>query len=274
MRLMARKERTPGLPPSPPRRGGAGRAASLPFRASVSRAPSLLPALRSAHTDLGTSAAAPRRSRRHCRQGSCGGRAALGARPRARRTRRRCCCCRCRRNRGLVGRGTRGGRTGRARRARLLLLLLCRPGRAQRESRTSILGQRGCRRGAGSGRAEGGAGRRQGGKEGGPAVSRRAARAGARRGSGDALPTADNHRELPGCAFRPCVLEAAPGGRVEPRRRLRVSADEAGAAMLEEDSAGRGRRPGGRASWGGARGCACAHAECDPRAGRCEGREE
>lgn len=59
MCLTARTERTPGLPPSPPRRGGAGRAASLPSRASVSRAPSPLPALRSAHTDLGTAAAAP-----------------------------------------------------------------------------------------------------------------------------------------------------------------------------------------------------------------------
>lgn len=223
------KRGPPGLPPSPPRRGGAGRAAPLPFRASVSRAPSLLPALRSAHTDLGTSAAAPRRSRRHCRPGSCGGRAALGAGPRARRTRRRC-CCRCRRSRGLAGRGTRGGRAdgpGRAGRARLLLLLLCRPGRAQRDSRTSILGQRGCRRGAGSERAGGRAGRRQGGKEGGPAVSRRAARAGARRGGGGALPTADNHRELPGRAFRPCALAAAPGGRAKQRRRLRVRAGEA-----------------------------------------------
>lgn len=106
------KRGPPGLPPSPPRRGGAGRAASLPFRASVSRAPSLLPALRSAHTDLGTSAAAPKRSRRHCCPGSCGGRAALGVGPRARRTRRRCCCCRCRRSRGLAGRRTRGGRAG------------------------------------------------------------------------------------------------------------------------------------------------------------------
>lgn len=101
----------PGPPPSPPRRGGAARAASLPFRASVSRAPSPLPALRSAHTDLGTSVAAPGRSRSR-RPGSCGGRAALGAGPRARRRRRRrCyCCCRCRRSRGLAGRGRRGGR--------------------------------------------------------------------------------------------------------------------------------------------------------------------
>lgn len=266
------KRGPPGLPPSPSRRGGAGRAASLPFRASVSRAPSLLPALRSAHTDLGTSAAAPKRSRRHCHPGSCGGRAALGAGPRARRTRRRFCCCR--RSRGLAGRRTRGGRAGgRAGPGGRVSSSCSCVGRAALSASPAPPSWDNADVGAAQARgARGGrAGRREGGKEGGPVVSRRAARAGARRGGGGALPTAVNHRELSGRAFRPCALAAAPGGREEPRRRLRIRAGEAGAAMLEEGGAGRERRPGGRARRGGARGCACARVGRDPRAGRCQG---
>lgn len=239
MRLTARKARTPGAAafPSPPRGSWQGRLPPLQGRREPGAIPAPGPAQRSHRPGrLGCCSRAlppplphglmrgPRRTR---------GRAAgekeappllLPVRPEPRP--------------GGAGKARRADGPGRAGRARLLLLLLCRPGRAQREPRSSILGQRGCRRGAGSGRAGGRAARREGEKEGGPAASRRAARAGERRGGGGgALPSAGNHRELPGRAFRPCALAAAPGGRPEPRRRLRARAREAGAAMLEEGTA-------------------------------------